>query len=79
MNLVDLTVLNNAYLVSVDGCSKLLESEGAPDRDSLGRIACPQETIRIPAQRYDYYDLHQVNHSEDRRLNVRLVSMRSIS
>ena len=73
--------MNNAYLVSVDECSELLEGEGAPDRDGLSRIACPQETIRIPAQRYDYYhdDLHQVDVSEDRRLNVRLVSMRSIS
>jgi len=79
IHLVHLTVLNDTYLVPVDGCSKLLECEGAPNRDGLSRISCPQETIRIPAQRYNYYDLHQVNVSEDRRLNVRLVSMRSIS
>lgn len=36
----------------------------------MGRVTCPQETVRVPAQRYDYCDLHQ-NTIEQRSITKR--------
>ena len=46
-------------LVSVHERPKLLESESASNGDGLSRVTSPQETIGVPAQRYDHYEQHQ--------------------
>ena len=47
------------HLISPDGRTELLERKCTPDRDGLSCVSSPQETVRVPAQRYDHYDTYQ--------------------
>ena len=37
----------------------MFESECTPDRNRLSRVAGPQETVGVSAQRYDHYGVDQ--------------------
>ena len=37
----------------------MLECKCTPNRNGLSCVSSPQETVRISAQRYDYYDPYQ--------------------